>query len=43
MFRSLGLIVTKTAQLIKPTKIGFVMLPKYSFAGGKQNKKKDQK
>ena len=43
MFRSLGLIATRTAQFIQPSKIGFITLPRYTFAGGKKDKKKEQK
>lgn len=43
MFRSLGLILSKGVRLVQPAQVRFSMIPKYSFAGGKKDKKKELK
>jgi hypothetical protein len=43
MFRSLGFVLSKGVRMIQPTQVAFTMVPKYSFAGGKKDKKKEQK
>jgi hypothetical protein len=43
MFRSLGFILSKGVRMVQPTQVKFTMIPKYSFAGGKKDKKKELK